>query len=53
MELNQYMEPYIACFYLTYCMEHMWKSSLWIAIYISTTKNTIDRKYTEGEGGQL
>ena len=31
-------------------MEHVWKSSLWIAIYISTTKNTIDQQYTEGEG---
>ena len=44
------MEPCVSCFYLTYCMEYVWKSLLWIGIF-QPTKNTIDRQYTEQ--GQL
>ena len=41
---------FVSCFCLTYCMEYVWKSSLWIGIF-QPTKNTIDRQYTER--GQL
>ena len=30
IELKQCIEPCVSCFYLTYCMEYVWKSSLWI-----------------------
>ena len=49
------MEPCVSCIYLTYCMEYVWKSSLWISIFQRatqlTSKNTIDLQYTER--GQL
>ena len=27
------MEPCVSCIYLTYCMEYVWTSSLWIGIF--------------------
>ena len=27
------MEPCVSCIYLTYCLEYVWKSSLWIGIF--------------------
>ena len=27
------VEPCVSCIYLTYCMEYIWKSSLWIGIF--------------------
>ena len=30
IELKQCIEPCVSCFYLTCCMEYVWKSSLWI-----------------------
>ena len=30
IELKQCIEPCVSCFYLTYCMKYVWKSSLWI-----------------------
>ena len=41
---------FVSCFCLTYCMEYVWKSLLWIGIF-QPTKNTIDWQYTER--GQL
>ena len=32
------MEPCISCIYLTYCMEYVWKSSLWIGIFQRATQ---------------
>ena len=42
---------FTSCIYLTCCMEYVWTSSLWISIFqramYTTSKNTIDRQYTE------
>ena len=32
------MEPCVSCIYLTYCMEYVWKSSLWISIFQRATQ---------------
>ena len=32
------MEPCVSCIYLTYCMEYVWKSSLWIGIFQRATQ---------------
>ena len=32
------MEPCVSCFYLTYCIEYVWKSSLWIGIFQRATQ---------------
>ena len=32
------MEPCVSCFYLTYCMEYVWKSSLWMGIFQRATQ---------------
>ena len=45
------MEPCVSCFYLTYCMEYVWKSSLWIGIQRTTQRPRIlltDWKYRAG-----
>ena len=38
MELKLWMEPCVSCIYLTYCMEYVWKSSLWIGIFQRATQ---------------
>ena len=48
------IEPCISCFYLTNCMEYVWKSSIWLWISIlfsKSYKNTIDQRHTDW--GQL
>ena len=32
------MEPCVSCIYLTYCMEYVWKFSLWIGIFQTATQ---------------
>ena len=32
------MKPCVSCIYLTYCMEYVWKSSLWIGIFQRATQ---------------
>ena len=32
------MEPCVSCFYLSYCIEYVWKSSLWIGIFQRATQ---------------
>ena len=56
IELKLCMVPCVSSIYLTYCMEYVWKSSLWIGIFQRATQParilfSIDRQYTER--GQL
>ena len=48
------IEPGVSCFYLTCCLEYVWKSSIWLWISIlfsKSYKNTIDQRHTDW--GQL
>ena len=33
------MKPCVSCIYFTYCMQYVWKSSLWIGIYFKELHN--------------
>ena len=39
------MEPCVSCIYLTYCMEYVWKSSLWIGIFQRATQFNNEQEY--------
>ena len=40
------MEPCVSCIYLTYCMEYVWTSSLWIGIFQRATQGASRILYT-------
>ena len=49
IELKKCMEPCVSCFYLTYCIEYVWRSFImnrYISKSYTMNKNRIDRQQT-------